>query len=277
MERLNMAKEIKQTTNYDQFKLCDWNRGVSENNLKKIAKSVEKVGWLKHPIMVNEDFEVIDGQHRLEYAKRNGLPIYYIVVQGADVQDCVTMNNVRATWTVADYINLFSSQGNDNYIILKNLLETYPFVSATILVAIIKNSSQGGANTSAIKSGGFEITAKEHDKAIEKLEMLKRCAKALLSVPGRASALFTATAFAYDCPGVNKVRLEKQIQTNVGIITPPANLDMAVKEIEYLYNYRGRQDNYVYIYTEYKKQAKERMLRGTKGWQAKSAERRKNK
>lgn len=271
-----MKSDIKQTKNYDQFKVLDWNRNIKENNLKKIEKNYEKNGWLQHPIMVNEKFEVIDGQHRLEFAKRNNLPVYYVVIPGIGVKDCLTMNNTRTTWYLTDYINLYAEQKNDNYIILKSLLENYAFLSPTTLIGVLNQSGTGGQMLAKVKNGEYEITAKEHDKAIEKLDMLKRCARYILGTEGRASALFTAVSFAYDCPGVNKTRLEKQIKTNISIITPPANIDMAIKEVEYLYNYRGGKGNYVYIATEYKKHANERKLLGTKAAQAAYAERKKD-
>ena len=61
--------DIKETKNYDQFKVGDWNRTIKKNNLKKLEKSVKQNGWLKHPIMVNENMEIMDGQHRFAYAK----------------------------------------------------------------------------------------------------------------------------------------------------------------------------------------------------------------
>ena len=145
------------------------------------------------------------------------------------------------------------------------------------MVGVLNQTGVGGQLLAKIKNGEYEITAKEHDKAIEKLEMLKRCARQILGTEGRASALFAAVSFAYDCPGVNKARLEKQIQTNIGIITPPANMEMAIREVEYLYNYRNSKDNYVYIGTEYKKHARERNALGQKAATKAAAERRKNK
>lgn len=255
-----MGKDIKQTTDYSQFVVADWNRRINESNIKKIAKSVENKGWLRHPIMVDENFVVIDGQHRLEYAKRNKLPVYYVVVPNLSVQDCVVMNNARTSWSLADYINFYAIQGNPNYIILKAMAEDYYFIPVSILVSIVVESSQGGGVSQRIKNGDFEITAKEHDKAIAKLELLRSCKREILSVPGRASALFLAAAHAYDCEDVDTTRLQKQIQTYASLITPPANMDMALQEIEKVYNYRNNKGKYAYIYEDYKRKAMQKMV-----------------
>ena len=101
---------VLQTTDYDMFKVRDWNRNISSSNMKKIDASVKAQGWLKHPIMVNEKMEVADGQHRLAYAKQHNLPVYYVVVPGLSINDCVVMNNARTSWTLIDYIKIISGR-----------------------------------------------------------------------------------------------------------------------------------------------------------------------
>ena len=248
-------ENVKQTKNYEQFKLCSWNRAVKESNLKKLDKSVRENGWLIHPILVNEKMEVVDGQHRLLYAREHDLPVYYTMVEGLDTQDCVVMNNSRSAWTILDYIAYYAEKGNDNYIILKSMVNTYSFLPVSVITAVAKGAVSAGNSSSTIKTGKFEISSTEYKTAIAKLDFLEKCSPYILRNPGRASGLFFAVAFAYDCPGVDRNVLLKRIQNDMGIITPPANTEMAVKGIEELYNYRLARKNYVYIYTEYKKYA----------------------
>lgn len=257
--------DVKETRNYDQFTIGDFNRGIKPGNLKKLDKSVQRVGWLKHPIMVNENMEIIDGQHRFVYAKEHNLPVYYIVIGGLGKEDCVTMNNIRMAWNLADYINFYAKQGIDNYVILKNIIEKYTFASPTTLIGIVKTTGAGGSLLGAVKNGTFSVSTREYNKAIEKLEFLKGIVQYVLSTSSRPSAIINAIAFAYDCPGVNKARLARQIKNYISMTTPAANLDMALKEVEKLYNYRNPRGEYVYIYTEYKKRALDRISHGMKG------------
>lgn len=256
---------IKQTTNYDMFKICDWNRGIKKSNLKRIDASVQKNGWLKHPIMVNEKMEVIDGQHRLEYAKQHNLPVYYIEIKGLALEDCLTMNNTRMSWALTDYIVSFATQGKEDYEFIRGLAEKYTFVPISVLIAIIKGQSSSGGIGNAVKSGEFKFPEEERKNAIKKLDFLSDCAPYILRVPGRASSMFLAVAFAYDLDAIDKARLKSQIKRWIGIVVPPANIEMAVKEIENLYNYRGSRGEYVYIYTEWKKAAFNRMTQNLTG------------
>lgn len=256
--------DIKETKDYSQFKVGDWNRTIKKNNLKKLEKSVKQNGWLKHPIMVNENMEIMDGQHRFVYAKENDLPVYYVVIQGLSANDCVTMNNIRTAWSLMDYINFYASQGNSDYIILQELAVKYQFIPPTTLISVIKTTVAGGSFLGQVKTGQFTITTKEHDRAVKKLDFLSDLSIHILGVPGRPTALFSSIAFAFDCPGIDKERLSRQIKNYIGIITPPANLDMALKEVERIYNYRNLRGDYIYIYTEYKKQASQRIAHGMK-------------
>lgn len=257
--------DIKQTINYDKFVITDWNRAIKPKNLKKIDASVKEKGWLKHPILVNENMEVIDGQHRLIYAKEHGLPVYYAVINGLGADDCVTMNNARNGWTLADYINFYAKQGVDDFIILQNMVSKYSFLPPSVIVSIVKDVTMGGNTLKMIKNGSFTLTTKEYNRAIEILDFLNECAPYILRVPGRPSALFFAITFAYNCPGIDKQKLRNQIKTNISIVTPPANTDMAFEEVEKLYNYRCPRDKYVFIHTEYKRRANDRMAHKGRG------------
>ena len=88
---------------------------------------------------------------------------------------------------------------------------------------------------------------------------MEECAKYVLRIPGRASSILAALSFAYDCPGVNPSLLMKRVKNDIGIVTPPANFEMALKEVEKLYNFRRPNSSYIYIYTEYRKQATKNM------------------
>lgn len=73
------SPKILVTTNYDIFKSLNFNRDKSKEHINNIVKMLKKENLLHlHPIIVNEQMELIDGQHRLEAAKELNLPVYYI-------------------------------------------------------------------------------------------------------------------------------------------------------------------------------------------------------
>ena len=74
MNYVKSSEEMFRTTDYDAFKRVLGNRKVLEDRVSKILASFDKIGYIPVPIIVNEKFEVIDGQGRLEACKRRGLP-----------------------------------------------------------------------------------------------------------------------------------------------------------------------------------------------------------
>lgn len=259
-----MENTIQSTYEYSRFKFGKWNRDIKEKNLHKLDKEVKKNGWKKHPIMVNENFEIIDGQHRLVYARTHNLPVYYTVIDGLNAQDCVIMNNTRTAWALEDYIKLYVSHENENYIRLQELMNEYDFLPTTVITSIIKGSLSGGSISGVIKNGKFVITPLECMSAKSKLDFIAEVFPYLQSAKGRLSAYVFAVAFCYDLDNVNKKRLKKQIKEHLGIMTPPANIEMAMEGIEKVYNYKILASDYVYIANEYQKYAKQRMIRNLK-------------
>ena len=109
------------TKDYNLFKYVHGNRDINEGNVNAIAHQIKLRGQ-QVPILVNEKYEIIDGQHRLEACKQLGKSVTYIVRKGANIHDVISANIVGKKWSMNDYINRYASEGNDNYIKLKKFL-----------------------------------------------------------------------------------------------------------------------------------------------------------
>ena len=74
------------------FKIIDGNRNINLGHVDRLVKSIKDNGFLKTPIIVNKFYEVVDGQHRLEAAKKINSQIYYIKVDDYDLNTAITLN-----------------------------------------------------------------------------------------------------------------------------------------------------------------------------------------
>ena len=75
-------EQIKVTTNYDLFSFMPGNRDIAKKNM--LVKSIEKIDLTEYkPIIVNENYVIIDGQHRFMACKELEKPIYYIILHDA--------------------------------------------------------------------------------------------------------------------------------------------------------------------------------------------------
>ncbi len=143
--------QIQNTTDYDQFKSTNKNRPVTVSHVRKLKESIIRHNLLHaNPIIVSQDMEIIDGQHRLEVAKQLGLPICYVVTDATE-NDMRSLNASSKNWTLRDYLNSYVEEGLEDYIILKAYIDAYPI---TLHIAI-----------RLLRDGIESITAKQTFKA----------------------------------------------------------------------------------------------------------------
>ena len=85
---------IKETSDYDIFKKHVHNRPLVEGNILKILKSIQFKNLLKYrPILIDKDYRVIDGQHRLEAAKRLCISVFYEMKTDVEHVDIKLLND----------------------------------------------------------------------------------------------------------------------------------------------------------------------------------------
>lgn len=136
---------IHSTTSYEKFGKFASNRDVKSAHLKNLIDSIRRKNLLHlFPIVVNSDFEIVDGQHRLASARALQVPIYYIVDSSVTQADIAMVNNNRKGWTAKDYIKFHYEEGVPAYKSLKYLLDKYPL---TIIGAVrLMSATTAGAS-----------------------------------------------------------------------------------------------------------------------------------
>jgi hypothetical protein len=152
--------EIFETTDYDMFQYINGNRDVKESHVKHLMKSFEE-RFLISPISINDRFEILDGQHRVEACRRLGLPVYFskISVNGSvdkNMDIVITLNKGRKDWPKEEYLNSFVKRGFPAYIEMKKFMDQYPDFSIGSVESILANYG-GNPGPQVFKSGEFQI------------------------------------------------------------------------------------------------------------------------
>lgn len=115
---------IKSTKNYSMFKFTDDNRekGIRPSHLKKVQESIQSRNMLElRPIIVDSNFNVIDGQHRLKAAENLGLEIFYEVKKDAETLDIILLN-ISKPWGMGDYFNYYVKHMYPEYLKLQQFM-----------------------------------------------------------------------------------------------------------------------------------------------------------
>lgn len=115
---------IYKTRLYSIFKPLKGNRQIEKRHVTALTSMIMRNNLLeKNPILVNEKYQIIDGQHRLEVAKNNELDIFYVIQAGTDLSDVQMLNATVKRWTTKDYLDSNIALGKSDYIKLAEYAE----------------------------------------------------------------------------------------------------------------------------------------------------------
>lgn len=208
---------IRCTTDLSKFKFLEDNRDVTTSRVNKIIASIEKVGYVLSPILVNEKYEVIDGQGRFLALKKLGLPQYYIMQEGIGIAECRQMNIHQSNWTTLDYIISYAKGGNENYKRLHSLinLSKLPY-GITIGIAKEFFHTMGSASRNMIAKGRLQLTEEQKERARWRIQYAEQFMQEAKRIGGHTEYFYLALGWSYDKMTIDqRNRLAEVIKKNV--------------------------------------------------------------
>lgn len=237
MEARESAYNVYVTKDYSIFKRLVGNRDIPESRISKIVESIQTIGWVHNPIIVNEKMEVIDGQGRLTALQRLKMPVEYIIAEGAGNKECIYMNMNMVNWKLPDFIKSYAEQGNENYQRLLSLMERYANGNLDIISTAVYRVSK--SKHREIKSGILQLTEEQYKAAIPRLEYIKPILENIdeKKLPGSMVTLMQTLIYYFDYPEVDKDRLKYSVERYIYNATPWVSHSDCEKEVENAYNY----------------------------------------
>lgn len=233
--------QVFETKNCDQFKKLNGNRSLNESQVDGIINSIDEVGYQPVPILVNEKMEVIDGQHRLEAAKRLGIPIYFIIKPGAGAREVMQLNLRRGNWTVYDFIGFYSANGNGNYIKLNRYAKEHPDIGI-IDIAMCLSDSKSRNIQRPLREGKYQIV--ETEEAIGCLRFIDDCIHPLSTIQGGEQQYIPILVGLYKMNLIDEDRMRTAINQYAATMASAYNANDALTELQNVYNYYRRHNEY---------------------------------
>lgn len=145
---MKVINQVYTTTDYSHFKSLNGNRNVNKLHVRRLRESF-KNSYLLSPIIVNENYEIIDGQHRYEAAKELQKPINYIVCTEYGLKEVQILNTNMKNWRREDYLNAFCDLGYPEYIKFRNFMRRFKEFNIKSCEALLTNSAAGNKNKRA--------------------------------------------------------------------------------------------------------------------------------
>ena len=176
------VSEAKLTKNWPAMTYLDDNRDTDDGDIKRLAENIKDHGQLQ-PIVLNEKWEIIEGQHRVKACQLLDIPVMYIISKRATIKHVIVMNNNQKSWRNKDYLKCFSHKNHRNsseYKKIKAFFDDYGLnfsVTINLLAGYEKKaSSYSGSGTArkAFIEGNFKIKSLESaEKYGNQLKRLK--------------------------------------------------------------------------------------------------------
>lgn len=269
----SVAYNVYITKDYSIFKRLVGNRDIPESRISKIVESIQTIGWVHNPIIVNEKMEVIDGQGRLTALQRLGMPVEYIIAEGAGNKECIYMNMNMVNWKLPDFIKSYAEQGNANYQRLLALMEKYANGNLDIISTAVYRVSKSKHRD--IKQGTLQLTQEQYEAAIPRLEYIKPLLDSLDAnkLPGSLVTLMQTLIYYYDYPEVDKERLAYSVEKNIYNATPWVLNTDCEREVENAYNYGMKLEKKIFIAHLVKEERMRRQVELNKANQERAFER----
>lgn len=254
------AADIMSTTNYDQFKKLAGNRLIPNKRVSKVLESIRANGYIKgNCIIVNEHFEVIDGQARLEALKLLHFPVEYTISKDAGRKECIALNAYSTPWTMRDYIESYAEYSEDYR---RTLLLIDEFKNLKLNVVLNAINGTVWRNNQLIRDGGLECSFETYENAYSLLSYASKFVDTLAVIKGNKDRVYTAIMFCYGHPDIDNDKLLKKVKENIGRLNNTTDMRTVNRCLEEIYNYNCKKD-YVYIDTDYQK-----YLEGKYSWYA---------
>ncbi len=247
MEEKEKTYSVYVTKDYSIFKRLVGNRDIPESRISKIVESIQTIGWVHNPIIVNEKMEVIDGQGRLTALQRLKMPVEYIIAEGAGNKECIYMNMNMVNWKLPDFIKSYAEQGNENYQRLLSLMQRYANGNLDIISTAVYRVSKSKHRD--IKQGTLQLTEEQYRAAVPRLEYIKPILEEIddKKLPGSVVMLMQTLVYYYDYPEVDKERLRYSVEKYIYNATPWVLNTDCEKEVENCYNYGLGLDKKIFI------------------------------
>lgn len=166
---MNILKE----ENLDKFKSFPGNRPVEKNNVSRLKDAIQTNNLLdSQPILINEKWEVLDGQHRLAAAKELEIPVFYTLKDGGNHEDVITLNQSKKNWKTEDFLRLYSDGlGLPDYCKLRDFMQLHNLKLNQALM-IVRGPIKQMNEFSEFKEGKFRFDIDE-EYLCEILEKVK--------------------------------------------------------------------------------------------------------
>lgn len=251
---MEIVNQVNQTNDYTIFKTLPGNRNVNKLHVKRLRDSFQK-SYLLSPIIVNEKYEIIDGQHRFQAAQQINLPINFLIAKDYGLKEVQMLNENMKNWKKEDYLNAYCDLGNPVYLKFRQFMKQFPDFGIAACETILTDKSSPGHYNKKSKEmisdtnneGHYAIRYfQEGDLQIPNYKLSIENANKLLMIKPYYEG-FNRAVFVRAMIGVfknefyNHIKFIERLKASPLSLQHCANVGQTKLLIEEVYNFRSRE------------------------------------
>jgi len=234
-----MNPKLECTTNYNLFEMHEFNRPLHEDHI--LLESMKTHGFMpSSPIQCKHNgsgtLKVIRGHHRLHYAKRLKLPVYYVI----DETNCDMFDLEGATtqqWNGMDFAAARTKAGDKDCAALLDFQKKHDLTLGAA-ASLVGGESAGSQNKIRhVKTGTFKVGDMKHANAVVAITDLCREVGIYFAT---STAFVNALSLALRIPEFDAGLFCHRIRLYAANLRKRGRADEYLDEIEALYNYGTR-------------------------------------
>lgn len=241
---MSMAEHEKPKLHYTRdlslFEMHETNRNLSEK--PALEESMKQHGFMPssplHCIRNGHGkLKVIRGHHRLDYAKRLGIGVWYVI--DTTVTDIFELEGDSSSrWTLADFVAAYAKAKNEDYIRVIDFQKRHG-VGLGAAVSLMAGESAGSLNAvSKAKRGTFRVS-KDLSHANLIGELVDFCRATGASCAGETSFVNALSAVAR-VPEFEPLVFKQRVAKMPSLIAKQATGKNYLTIIEEVYNYGAK-------------------------------------
>jgi len=234
---------MDKTNEHEIFTFRNDNREINESHVLELVKKITENDYLRFvPIIVNSEFQVIDGQHRLEAAKRLKKDIYYIVDDDFKPENMIMLNSTQLNWRNKDYLDFWIKQGKTDYLILKEFVEKEGLSVSALMTWLGMYSKK---NLLEFREGGFTFR-ENYLEIMENISFSRKLIEIFKKRGAKPAWIFNTLRFIealkkiLTCESIDRDELIKRSENSMSAIHGSSSSLEYVHQILDIYNARRK-------------------------------------
>ena len=233
------TKEILFTKDYGMFKILQGNRDKYKNSAyNRLKVSMKKKHIQSSAIIVNENMEIIDGQHRFWVCQELGLEVPYIIEVGATRDDAQLLNTAGRYWNIYDHLDAYANNGMKDYKVTLGFINKHGFNIEEALALLTNTIATTGDMRYKFRDGSFKV---------KDLNLANKQAQDILSFESlydgvRRRSFVYAMLTCFSIPEFDVERLRSKLTYQKNKLSLVNTKDVCLKELQVIYNYNSKDE-----------------------------------